>query len=331
MTDQDSPWKELLEQDLLPALRLLAPDVTAGLDPARDLEALDAELRKLAPEGETGRRLADRLVKLHLRDGDVRYLHAEVQAWRDDELGRRVFVYNYRARDRFNQPVASLVILVDDDPGWRPSGYADELWGTRTEFTFRVIKLLDWEAREAELWAHENPVAVFVLAQLFSLRTRKDPTRRAERKLQLLRRLRERRTSPDDLRHWYRYLDWLLDLPREYNDPLWAEFLGDEKEGAMPFVTYAEQVGMEKGIKKGMEKGIEKGRELGKLLGAINARLELRFGEAGAEIGPHLDGIADLELLRRIESLSKAGTLDDVRALLPAPPTANGAAGETTP
>lgn len=31
-----------------------------------------------------------------------------------------MFVYNYRIFDRYDRPVASLAVLADDDPGWRP-------------------------------------------------------------------------------------------------------------------------------------------------------------------------------------------------------------------
>ena len=45
-------------------------------------------------------------------------------------------------------------------------------------FGFVPVKILDWEVREEELRADENPVAFFVLAQLAALRSKKDPERR---------------------------------------------------------------------------------------------------------------------------------------------------------
>ena len=54
MTDNDSPWKEMLEQELPLALAFFFPKVHADLDWTRDHESLDQELRKLDPGGAIG-------------------------------------------------------------------------------------------------------------------------------------------------------------------------------------------------------------------------------------------------------------------------------------
>ena len=56
-TDNDSPWKEMLEQELACALAFFFPNVYADLDWGRDCESLDQELRKLDPSGATGKRI----------------------------------------------------------------------------------------------------------------------------------------------------------------------------------------------------------------------------------------------------------------------------------
>jgi hypothetical protein len=110
--------------------------------------------------------------------------------------------------------VTSIVLLVDDDPTWRPHEYQESEWGCGTTFRFRPVKLLDWAGKVAELEAHPNPVALFVLACLESRRTRNDPDEGLRVKLRLILNLLTRRIEPDDLRHWYRYLDWLLPCRR---------------------------------------------------------------------------------------------------------------------
>src|SRR4051794_32692463 len=107
MTDQDSVWKEVLEQELPDVLALLFPEVHADLDWARDTEALEQEMRKLHPQAATGKRIVDRLVKAYQKGtGDERYLHLEVQGQPEDDFPRRLHVYNYKAEDHFGQPVA---------------------------------------------------------------------------------------------------------------------------------------------------------------------------------------------------------------------------------
>lgn len=320
MTDSDSPWKELLEHQLALALAFFYPSVHADLDWSRDFVALDQELRKLAPQGAVGKRVADRLIQAFQRgSGDARFLHLEVQGQGEDEFARRVHTCNYRGEDRLGQHVVSLVILIDDDPDWRPGEYVASQYGCTRTLTFPVVKLLDYRGREAELEAGANPVGLFVVAQLESRRTRDDPPARAAVKLRLIENLHARKMDEEDLRQWYRYLDWLLALPEELEAQLWDEITRREKEGKMTFVTYGERVG----IQKGMEKGMEKGRQEG-AADTIEAVLAARFGDEGRALMPAIRKVGEIDrLLQLTQQLVAAATLDEARAAvaaLPAPP-----------
>ncbi len=77
--DTDTPWKEALDHELRSCLRLLFTGTDGYVDWTIDHESLDTELRKLWPEDELGKRLADKLVKVQNLAGDARYLHFEVQ------------------------------------------------------------------------------------------------------------------------------------------------------------------------------------------------------------------------------------------------------------
>ena len=234
MTDNDSPWKEMLEQELPLALALFFPKAHADLDWTRDHESLDQELRKLDPGGAVGKRVVDRLVKVWSKGGDPRYLHLEVQGARERQFPKRMHDYNARCVQHFGQPVASFALLIDAHPEWRPRRYRTEMYGTTLSFGFVPVKILDYESRVEELRAHENPVALFVLAQLTAMRTRKDPEGRTAAKLELILLLQGRGMGADDLRRWYRYLDWLLILPKEYDERIFDSIVQKEKESAVP-------------------------------------------------------------------------------------------------
>ncbi|MGL4552812.1 MAG: hypothetical protein ACRC33_16675 [Gemmataceae bacterium] len=79
--------------------------------------------------------MVDRLVKLITRAGDTRFLHVELQAQKEEGFERRVHVYNSRAGDHVGQDVVSVAVLLDGDPGWRPTEYVFECWGCRKAFT----------------------------------------------------------------------------------------------------------------------------------------------------------------------------------------------------
>jgi hypothetical protein len=44
--------------------------------------------------------------------------------------------------------VASIVVLSDDRPGWRPRHYQASLWGCNERLDFLTVKLLDYRGRE---------------------------------------------------------------------------------------------------------------------------------------------------------------------------------------
>jgi hypothetical protein len=311
-TDHETPWKELLEHDAERFLAFFYPDVHADLDWARDVEWLEQEFRKLAPESVTGKRVVDKLLKLYQRGtGDARYLHVEIQSYFDAGFERRVYVYNSRAEDRFGQPVASLVILIDDDPAWLPTRYESELYGTTRALTFRMKKIIRERGREAELEGDANPVGLFVLAFLEGRRLdEKDFDGIAAAKARVMRGLKKHRTSHDETGRWLGLFDWFLQLPPGYNARLWREASESDKENVMPLVSYLEQVGIEKGMEKGQRIGLVKAIALG---------LDLKFDKAGLALMPAVEKIEDLTVLEAIkDAIKPAASLDDVSKLIPA-------------
>jgi hypothetical protein len=109
-----------------------------------------------------------------------------------------------------------------------------------------------------------------------------------------------------------KWLDWLLDLPREMEQQLWQEIARSQEEKTMAFVTFAEQYGMEKGQRLGLLKGLA-------------LALDLKFGEAGSALMPELEGQEKLATLDAVYAAVKsANSVEDLRKLLPAAPTADG-------
>jgi hypothetical protein len=305
MTDSDSPWKEMLEQELALALAFFFPAIHAELDWDHDHEILEQELRALYPTGESGKRIADCLAKAVGAAGDARYLHGEVQGGVEPGFPRRMHVYNYRAEDRFGQPVISFAILIDDDPHWRPDRYESRLGGTTRTLEYSVAKILDWRGKEAELRTHANPVALFVLAQLASMRTKKDDEARAEAKLELILLLQERFDNEVERRQWYRYLDWLLALPKEYDLWMWDCVKELTKEKTMPYVTFADRYMREIGQAEGLVKAIE-------------SVLKFRFAASVPELMPRLVGIEDIDRLQHLHEIALTASLDELEAAIQA-------------
>jgi hypothetical protein len=247
--DYDSPWKDVLDLFFEAAIEFYFPVAHAQIDWARGYEFLDKELQKITADAALGRRTVDKLVKVWLKDGQELWvlLHLEVQGERETNFAQRVYVYNYRCFDRFNVPVASFVILTDEEKNWRPTEYRRELLGTEVRLRFSTAKLLDYAARWDELEQSTNPFAVVVQAHLTALRTRDDDQARLQAKWHLTRRLYERGFDKRVIIGLYRFLDWVLTLPAPMELQYQTQLNEYEEEQKMPYVTTAERVGIQKG------------------------------------------------------------------------------------
>ena len=131
--DYDSPWKDIIEHAFPEFMAFYFPQIHPQIDWEEGYEFKNTELRQVVRDAELGKRFADALVRVTHTNGEQRwvYIHVEVQGQRDASFAKRMFTYNYRLYDRYDSPVASLAILADDEPGWRPDHFAFEVFGCR--------------------------------------------------------------------------------------------------------------------------------------------------------------------------------------------------------
>ena len=181
----DAAWKLVIECLLRPFLELFFKPVADQVDWTREPKFLDGQLQSIMPDGEPGEMRADKLVEVGLVGGGsvLLLIHIEVQAQRDPDLARRMFRYHYRLFDKFGRPTASLVVLADDEPGWRPGAYVHEAGTARLTFEYPTCKLLDLEREHGV--AAGNPVARVVQAHRMAQPTRGDMVARRKAKLAL--------------------------------------------------------------------------------------------------------------------------------------------------
>jgi Domain of unknown function (DUF4351) len=252
--DYDSPWKEILEVYFPEFLAFAFPEIHRDVDWSRGYESLDKELPKILRKAKTGRRVVDKLVKVWRLDGEeqVVFIHVEFQGDYEADFPLRIFVYNYRVFDRMQCPVVSLVILGDEHPSWRPEHYRQDLWGCRTDFSFPILKLWDYNERWAELEASDNPFAAAVMAHLKTRATRQDAEGRLRWKLQMVRHLYDRGFERRDVERLFRFIDWLMTLPEELEERFGVELRQVEGETIMPYVTPFER----RAIARGQQQGV---------------------------------------------------------------------------
>lgn len=262
----DNAWKDVLQVWFPEFMAFFYPELYAQIDWSAGYETLDKELQAITTQSMLGKRFVDKLIKVKSLKGTELWvlLHIEVQGEKETHFEARLFEYYYRLWDRYHIPIATLAILADDNPAWRPNVYRSELWGNEViSFHFSSIKLLDYANQRELLEKTTNPFGLIVLAQLAAIETKESPETRFQVKSSLTRKLYERGLDRDAILNFYKFVDWVLALPKElairYNDLVHKI----EEEKTVAYITTAERIGMEKGFEQGILKGIQEGMQKG--------------------------------------------------------------------
>ena len=261
------------------------PSAYEEIDWSKKYEFLETELQQVRPQAEIGKRVADKLAKVWLKNGDELWVmvHIEVQNQRQTAFPERMFTYNYRIRDLFNCQVASFAILTavcpgsatrttrgtqDQDAGWRPTEFSQQLLGCEIAFNFQIAKLLDYKDRWQELEESRNPFATVVMAHLKAQETRGEQQERKRWKLSLIRRLYQKGYEREQIVNLFKFIDWVMQLPQELEKEFWQEVNQLQEEKQMQYITSVERIGIEKGLEQGLDRGLHQGalRQLLRLL-----------------------------------------------------------------
>ena len=193
-------------------------------------------------------------------------IHVEVQGEPEADFAARMYTYHYRLLDRYGVDVVSLAVLADASPSFRPQRFQRGRWGCEVDFRFPVAKLLDLDARWAELESSDNVFALVVMAQL-KAKLLDDGHELKRWKAHLTRLMYQRGYAKQQIIELFRLIDWMMRLP----DALEREFLDEhyafEEAQHMPYVTSAERFGIEKGRQEALKEAEARIKE---------ARLEAR-------------------------------------------------------
>jgi predicted transposase/invertase (TIGR01784 family) len=248
-TKYDSAWKDMIENLFEDFLLFFFPDVYNDIDFTKGYEFLNNELRTIVKDNEIGKRFADELVKVYLKDGSEKWLliHIEVQGYREEKFKERIFVYNYRIFDKYKKEVISLAILTDSDAKYRPNSYNVNRWNFSFSINFPLIKIIDYKNRINELEQSENPFAIIVLAHLKLIEAKQDNNKKFDAKVYLIKTMFKKGYLKDKIKEVLVFIDWVIQLPKELEIKFDEELTDLKGENLMAYVTTWERKGMKKG------------------------------------------------------------------------------------
>lgn len=296
--DHDSPWKMALEGYFQEFLDLLFPAIHEQVDWSKGYSFLDKELQQITPDANSGRRYADKLIKVYANDGSETWvlIHVEVQGEPEYAFAERMYTYQYRLRDRYEVDVVSLAVLADTRDSFRPTTFHYQRWGCELTFTFPTAKLIDWEARWAELEASNNVFALVVMAQIKAKRV-KDGATRKDVKVALIRLLYERGYNRDQVVKLFIIIDWMLQLPSALEPEFVQAVYAIQEENHMPYVNTIERYERAKAVHEGVE-------------GTLRKQIALKFGELPDWADKHIASASDAQLDDWVAQILTADSLE---------------------
>ncbi len=298
---QDNAWKDALDRSFRAFMEFFFAAIAAEIDWSRGYEFLDKELAQITRDHRVRRKLVDKLVKVWLLDGTEKWLliHLEVQAAARKGFTKRIYVYNYRIFDRYDVEVVSLVLITGGSKSYKEDSYETNRWGCELTFRFPVVKIVDYENRWEELEASRNPFALAVMAHLRVRQARGDNEKKYVWKRELIFQLYERGYSKLEIFAFFRFIDWVIELPKELSKQLNTDIYEYQEKKRMPYISSWERLVMEDATRN-----------------MLLSQLEFKIGELDEKTKGHIQKLEQPDLNILGKDLFSFNRLQDLKQWL---------------
>jgi len=123
--------------------------------------------------------------------------------------------------------------------------------GCELRFSYPIVKLQDFASRVEGLKESPNPFATVVAAHLRAQGSAGAPDTRFRFKIELVRSLYEKQWPAEQVRSLFRFIDWVMDLPEDFELQFRDALQQIEKKKDMPYVTSIERIAKDEGKAEG--------------------------------------------------------------------------------
>lgn len=316
----DATWKAYTDDK--ERLRLLVWHADRALHDAIDWERevvpLDKELAQIAPKGETGVQIVDKLLRVYLKDGSEEWIliHIEIQSSPDVNFEERLFAYYVAIWLRYRRRVVSIAILADDNPNWRPSRYEQTIGQFQVLFKFPTVKLIDLD--EQSLIDAGDAASLILAAFIRATRTKNKADLRYQARIELTKIALDRGYNEDEVKQILLFMERAMKLPAELEEQYEKILKEYTSPSGMTMLTSIERKAIERGLRRGYRRGERRGEQRGLEKGiaqglqqAIITSLKELYGHVPESVIVSLQSIQDADRLTQLLTLSlHAGSLE---------------------
>ena len=129
-----------------------APELYEDIDFDRRPDFLDKELFQEVVDRKKGRRFADQLAKVQLKNGKEQWIliHIEVQSKNESDFPERMFKYFYRIYDRHEEKIVAIAVHTSPNINTIPKHFTYEYLGTQLHYSYRNYQTEDYSDEELE-------------------------------------------------------------------------------------------------------------------------------------------------------------------------------------
>lgn len=298
----DELLKAIFEDNFPDFLRFMYPDADATFDLGRGLTFMDKELLEIIPyrERKKGKRVADLLVKVYLKDGSEKWIlvNTEIEGGHDSDFSHRIFQYFYRLLDRYRVPVETIAVFTGGRSQPCTDEYHFEVFRTSLRFQYLSYQIFDHD--ESELLDMDNIFAYIVLACQKALDEDKIPEQElAEQRSTIARRLIEtNKYSKDRIMSFLVFLKSFLfirdkEINSNFDQYIYQVTGGTIQMGVIETIKRQER---EKGIQTGKAKGFAEGERKKALETALEfKKMGLPIADIAKGTGLTIDEIEKLK------------------------------------
>lgn len=263
--DQDGLWKKVIGDLFEDFLLFFNPKLHQLINFSQEPDFLDKELFQEVVDEQKGKRYADRLAKVRLKNGEEKWIliHIEVQGKNETEFPERMFQYFYRIYDRHQEKIVAMAVHTSPNKSEMLEQFKYDYFGTRLYYSYNNYRIEEYS--DVELERSDNIFSKVVLAAKAMHKTRDEDHQRYLFKRKLMREVvRNQNYSRTKVQAVLHFIDYLLRLPETYMKQL-SEEIGPmireekglmelyNKENASPTVIHSFREELERGIEQSVQ------------------------------------------------------------------------------
>lgn len=149
--DQDGLWKKIISELFEDFLLFFTPELHQQIDFLQPSDFLDKELFQEVVDEKKGRRFADQLAKVRLKNGKEKWIlvHIEVQSSHEMDFPERMFQYFYRIYDRHQEKIVAVAVHTSPYKSEKLDRFEYDYFGTKLNYSYTNCSIQDYSDQSA--------------------------------------------------------------------------------------------------------------------------------------------------------------------------------------